>query len=116
MNDNAKSDLGTTASGLDANVAGALTYAVGWVTGLAFYFLEQDNKFVRFHALQSILVFGGLSLTWMIALSVPFLGWLVAFLIIPPVSAVVWLLLMYKAYQGERYKVPGAGRMAEDRV
>jgi uncharacterized membrane protein len=111
-----RSDLGTTASGLDPNLAAALTYAVGWVTGLAFYFLEQDNKFVRFHALQSIIVFGGLSLAWMIALSVPFLGWIVAFLIIPPVSAVLWLILMYKAYQGERFKVPGAGDMAEQRL
>ena len=109
-------DLGRTASGLDANVAGALAYAVGWVTGLAFLFFEEENKFVRFHALQSILVFGGLSLAWMIALSVPVLGWIVAFLVIPPISAVLWLILMYKAYQGERYKGPGVGDMAEQRV
>lgn len=111
-----ESDLGTTASGLDANVAAALTYAIGWVTGLAFLFFEEENKFVRFHALQSIIVFGGLSLAWMISLSVPFLGWIVAFLVIPPVSAVLWLILMYKAYQGERFKVPGAGDMAEQRL
>ena len=109
-------DLGTTASGLDANVAGALTYAVGWVTGLAFLFFEEENKYVRFHAMQSIIVFGGLSLAWMLALSVPFLGWIVAFLVIPPVSAVLWLILMYKAYQGERFKVPVAGDMAEHRT
>jgi len=111
-----ETDLGTTSSGLDANLAAALTYAVGWVSGLAFYFLEQDNKFVRFHALQSIIVFGGLSLAWMLALSIPFPGWIIAILIIPPVSAFLWLLLMYKAYQGERFKVPGAGDMAEQRV
>ena len=109
-------DHGSTASGLDANVAAALAYAVGWVTGLALLFFEEENKFVRFHALQSVIVFGGLSLAWMIALSVPFLGWIVAFLVIPPVSAVLWLFLMYKAYQGERYKVPGAGDMAEQRL
>lgn len=107
---------GTTASGLDANVAAALAYAVGWVTGLALLFFEEENTFVRFHALQSVIVFGGLSLAWMIALSVPFLGWIVAFLVIPPVSAILWLILMYKAYQGERYKVPGAGDMAEQRL
>jgi uncharacterized membrane protein len=109
-------NLGTTSTGLDANLAAALTYAVGWLTGLVFYYLEPDNKFVRFHALQSTFVFGALSLAWMIALSIPFLGWIVAFLIIPPVSAGLWLFLMYKAYQGERYKVPGAGEMAEQRV
>ena len=106
-------DLGPTSSGLDANVAAALAYALGWVTGVAFLILEQQNRFVRFHALQSVIVFGALSLAWMIALSVPVLGWIVAFLIIPPVSAVLWLILMYKAYQGEHYKVPGAGEMAE---
>jgi uncharacterized membrane protein len=110
-----ESNLGATSSGLDANVAAALTYAIGWVTGVAFLFFEHENNFVRFHAIQSIIVFGGLSLAWMIALSVPFFGWIVAFLIIPPVSAVLWLVLMYKAYQGERYKVPGAGEMAEQR-
>ena len=109
-------DLGTTSTGLDANLAAALTYAVGWVTGLAFYFFEPDNKFVRFHALQSTIVFGALSLAWMISVAIPFLGWIFAFLIIPPVSLVLWLLLMYKAYQGERFKVPGAGEMAEQRV
>jgi uncharacterized membrane protein len=111
-----QTDLGTTASGLDANVAATLAYAMGWVSGLAFLFFEEDNKFVRFHALQSIIVFGGLSLAWMIALSVPFLGLIVAVLVIPPVSAVLWLILMYKAYQGERYKVPVAGEMAEHRL
>ena len=52
-------------------------------------------------------MFGGLSLAWMVALSVPLLGWILAFLVIPPVSAVLWLLLMFKAYQGERFKLPG---------
>jgi uncharacterized membrane protein len=110
------SDHGSTASGLDANVAAALAYSIGWVTGLALLFFEEENEFVRFHALQSVIVFGGLSLAWMVALSVPFLGWIVAFLVIPPVSAVLWLILMFKAYQGVRYKVPGAGDMAEQRL
>jgi uncharacterized membrane protein len=112
----APSEHGPTASGLDANVAAALAYGVGWVTGVVFLLFEPENKFVRFHAMQSVIVFGALSLSWMVALSVPFLGWIVAIFIIPPVSAVLWLLLMYKAYQGERYKVPGAGEMAEHRV
>jgi uncharacterized membrane protein len=107
--------LGTTVWGLDPNVAAALAYGVGWVSGVVLLVFEP-NKFVRFHALQSTIAFGALSLAWMIALSVPFLGWIVAIFIIPPVSAVLWLLLMYKAYQGERYKVPVAGEMAEHRV
>lgn len=107
---------GRTASGLDANLAAALAYALGWVSGLVFLVLEPENRFVRFHALQSVIVFGALSLAWMIALSIPVLGWIVAFLVIPPLSAVLWLILMYKAYQGERFKVPAAGDMAEQRT
>jgi uncharacterized membrane protein len=109
-------DLRSTSIGLDANVAAALSYAIGWVTGAAFLLLEQENRFVRFHAMQSVIVFGSLSIAWMIALSLPLLGWIVAFLVIPPLSAVLWLILMYKAYRGERYKVPGAGDMAEQRT
>ena len=107
--------LGTTVWGLDANVAAALAYTVGWVTG-AVLLVFEPNKFVRFHALQSVIVFGTLSLAWMVALSVPFFGWIAAIFIIPPVSAVLWLRLMYKAYLGERYKVPVAGDMADQRV
>jgi len=107
--------LGTTVWGLDPNVAAALAYAVGWVSG-AILLVFEPNKFVRFHALQSAIVFGALSIAWMVALSVPFLGWIVAIFVIPPVSAVLWLLLMYKAYLGERYKVAVAGEMAEQRA
>jgi uncharacterized membrane protein len=108
--------LGRTSSGLDPNVAAALAYAVGWVTGAAFLFLEHENRFVRFHALQSVIVFGALSIAWMVALSIPVFGWIVAFFVIPPVSAGLWLGLMYKAYRGERFRIPGAGDMAEQRL
>jgi uncharacterized membrane protein len=107
--------MNTTKSGLDENVAGALTYALGWITGAAFLLTEPANKFVRFHALQSIIVFGGLSIAWFIAMSIPILGWLIAFVVIPPLSAVLWLLLMFKAYQGTRFKVPFAGDVADQR-
>ena len=107
--------MNKTSSGLDENVAGALSYALGWITGIGFLLTEPANKFVRFHALQSVLVFGGLSLAWFIAMSIPFLGWLIAFVVIPPLSAVLWLLLMFKAYQGALFKVPFAGDVAEQR-
>ena len=104
-----------TSSGLDENVAGALAYGLGWITGAMFLLTEPSNKFVRFHALQSIIVFGGLSLAWFIALSIPFLGWFVALVIIPFGSAILWLLLIFKAYQGQRFKVPFAGDIADQR-
>jgi uncharacterized membrane protein len=104
-----------TALGWDANVAAALAYSCGWVSGLIVLALERQNDFVRFHAVQSIAVFGVLTAAWFIALSIPLLGWLVAFMLIPPLSAVLWLLLMLKAYQGERFRVPYAADIADQR-
>lgn len=108
-------DLGRTVWGLDPNVAAALAYAIGWVSGIVLLIVEP-NKFVRFHAWQSTIAFGGLSVGWMVALSLGPPGWILAIFVIPPVSAVLWLVLMYKAYQGERFKVPLAGEMAEQRA
>jgi uncharacterized membrane protein len=106
----------TTKSGLDENVAAALAYGLGWITGIAFLLIERDNSFVRFHAMQSAIVFGTLCVAWLIGVSIPILGWLLSFIIIPPVSAALWLILMFKAYQGERFKLPIAGDMAEQRI
>jgi uncharacterized membrane protein len=105
-----------TSTGLDANVAAALTYAVGWVTGLAFLVIEKDNRFVRFHAMQSTIVFATLSLGFILLQSIPLLGMLLSVFIVIPLSAVIWLLMMFKAYQGERFKLPIAGEMAEQRI
>ena len=104
-----------TALGCDANVAAALAYLLGWISGVVVLLMERENQFVRFHALQSVIVFGALSVAWFLCLSIPILGWLISFILIPPVSAVIWLLLMFKAYQGERFKLPIAGDIAEQR-
>jgi uncharacterized membrane protein len=102
-----------TAGGLDENVAAALTYALGWITGAAFLLVEPSNRFVRFHARQSVIVFGGLSIAWFLAMAIPFVGWFFAWLIIPYLSVGLWLLLMYKAYRGQRFKLPLAGDLAD---
>ncbi len=96
-------------------MAGALAYALGWITGLALLLTERENRFVRFHAMQSTIVFGVLCALWFVGLSIPLLGWLISFILIPPVSAVLWLLLMFKAYQGDRFKLPFAGDIADAR-
>jgi uncharacterized membrane protein len=105
-----------TSTGLDANVAAALSYLVGFVTGLIFLLVEKENKFVRFHAMQSTLVFVGIVLVNILLNLVPFLGALVAVFIVIPLSAILWLLLMFKAYQGEEFKLPLVGQMAADRI
>jgi len=84
---------------------------LGWVTGLIFIILEKDNKFVRFHALQSIVVFGVLNLGFSIIL-IPVIGWLLSLLIIL-LAFVFWIVLMIRAYQGEKIKMPIAGDFAE---
>jgi uncharacterized membrane protein len=104
-----------TALGCDANVAAALAYLLGWISGVVILMMERQNRFVRFHALQSVIVFGALSVAWFVCLSIPILGWLISFILIPPASAVIWLLLMFKAYQGDRFKLPIAGDIAEQR-
>jgi uncharacterized membrane protein len=61
-----------------------------------------------------VIVFGGLSIAWFIALSSIVFS-LIAFVVILPLSAVLWLVLMFKAYQGVRFKLPYAGDMAAQR-
>ena len=109
----------STQSGLSENVAGLLCYLLGWITGLIF-FLSDKRPFVRFHAAQSIVVFGGLTVI-RIVLSMLFISggmagfsagvgilWLVSL-----VGLVLWILLMVKAYQGEKYRVPLAADLAD---
>ncbi len=105
-----------TSTGFDPNVAGALAYGLGWVTGLIFLVAEPNNRFVRFHALQSIIVFGALSALTIVLQVIPFVGMLIAVFVVIPLSAILWLVLMFKAYQGERFKLPIAGDMAEQRL
>ncbi len=97
-----------TSTGLDENIAGLLCYVLGWVSGIIFLLIEQDNKFVRFHATQSIIVFGIVTVAGIILSFVPFIGWLV-----PAIFFILWVVLMVKAYQGTRYKIPWAGNLAE---
>ncbi|MBN1152529.1 MAG: DUF4870 domain-containing protein [Dehalococcoidia bacterium] len=101
-----------TGMGLEQNIAGLLCYVLGWITGLVFFLMEKENKFVRFHAMQSIIVFGGLTIISLIVGVIPLLGWLVSSLI-SILALVLWILLMVKAYQNVWYKLPWVGDLAE---
>ena len=101
-----------TSTGLQENVAGLLCYLGVWVTGIIFLILEPKNRFVRFHALQSIVVFGGLTIVGFIFGFVPYFGWMVG-VVVPVLGLILWIVLMVKAYQDERYKLPVAGDIAE---
>jgi len=105
-------DLGKTTVGMQANVAALLSYLLGFITGIIFFIIEKENKFVRFHAVQSMITFGALFVLQMVLAFIPIIGWI----LIPIVniaSLVLWILLMVKAYKGETFKLPIAGDMAE---
>ena len=103
---------GDSTTGLKPNVAGLLCYLGGWITGIIFLVIEQKNRFVRFHAVQSIIVFGVLTIASAILSWIPFVGgFFGAFIGI--LIFISWVVLMVKAYHGEIYKIPGAGDIAE---
>ncbi len=110
--------MAKTSVGLEENVAGLLCYVLGWITGLVFILIEKENKFVRYHAMQSIIVFGSLTvinIILQVLVWIPFIGFLFGILaiLIGILALVLWIVLMVKAYQKEMFKLPWAGDLAE---
>ncbi|MFC1904207.1 DUF4870 domain-containing protein [Chloroflexota bacterium] len=103
---------GGSTTGLEPNIAGLLCYLGGWITGIVFLVIEQKNIFVRFHALQSIVTFGALTVASALLNWIPFFGGFFN-AIIGILAFILWILLMVKAYQGELYKIPVSGHVAE---
>jgi len=77
-----------------------------------FFLLEQENKFVRFHAIQSILVFGVITVAGIVLGWIPFIGGVFAGLI-GVLGFALWIILMIRAYQGAKFKLPWSGNLAE---
>ena len=103
---------GDSTTGLAPNVASLLCYLAGWITGIVFLIIEQKNRFVRFHAVQSIIVFGVLTVASGLFNLIPFIGGFLG-AVTGIVALILWIVLMIKAYQGELYKIPVAGDIAE---
>ncbi len=95
--------------GLKKEIAGALAYVLGPITGI-FFLVTSKDAFVRFHAMQSTVVFVALFvLQWVLGITI----------ILFPLSALVglasfvlWLILIYKAWQGQEWEVPVLGKFA----
>jgi len=113
-----------TSLGLEENIEGALCYLLIWISGVVFFAVEKDNKFVRFHAMQSILVFLPLSIiAWVFggAFGLFYYGpgllflWWISWMIWA-ITIILWLILMLKAYQGEKFKLPIVGDIAEKNI
>ena len=119
--------------GLSENAAATLSYVLGWLTGIIFY-LFDSRPYVRFHAAQSIVTFGGLHIIRAVLAMMFGLGWafgglgmmggyglhhvagfgigLILLSLVGLVSFVLWIVCMIKAYRGERFMVPIAGDVA----
>lgn len=109
-----------TSMGLDENIVGALCYFLGFITGIIFLVIEKDNKFIKFHAIQSIAI----SITFMVLNIIisslyAFFPWSMFWLIgilsmlISLAGLILWIVLMLKAFQGEKFKLPIIGDIAE---
>jgi len=114
-----------TSVGMSANTAGLLCYVAWWITGIVFAVIEKKSKFVKFHAWQSIMTFGVLSVVQIIVSGI-LAGIGVATLspglivfsgvlgtIIWILSVGLWIALMVLAGTGKMWKVPWAGNWAE---
>lgn len=100
-----------TSTGLTENVAGLLCYLLGFITGIIFILIEKENKFVRFHAMQSIIAFGALFVLQILLGLLPLIWMLGSLVGLAGVG--LWIFMMYKAFQGEKFKLPIIGDLAE---
>jgi uncharacterized membrane protein len=114
---------------MSSNVAGLLTYILGFITGIIFLVIEpyKNDKFVRFHAFQSIFFNVAIIVFWIAfsivasVLGVVSLGFLAVLmgllgLLISLAILAYWIFLMYKAYNNELYKIPFIGDLAAKQV
>jgi len=104
-----------SSTGLQENIGGLLAYLLGFVSGIVLLLIEKENDNIRFHAMQSVIVFGGIFILSIALNFIPLIGFIIS-LLIAPLSFILWILLMVKAYQGERYHLPITGKIAEDQM
>jgi len=115
-----------TGSGLEPNVAALLAYLLGIIGGIVFILIEKENKFVRFAAMQSIILSIVYMAIWFIlpfligtlALATGGLGALLG-LLFPLLGIgflIVWIMLMVKAYQNQEWELPVIGKIARKYV
>ena len=104
-----------TSLGMAENVESLLCYLLGFVTGIIFLILEKESKLVKFHALQSTILFLALFIIGIILGIIPFIGYILGRLL-NLLELVLWIILMVKAYRGEMLKLPVVGDIAEQQI
>lgn len=131
MQNSPSGQVGKSSTGLDENIAALISYVFGWLSGLVFFLIEKDSKLVRFHAMQSILfcvlvAVLGIAL-WVVtflfllvgAMLPDMMGSLLAllgtfiWLLFSIALLIAWILCLVRAYQGQFFKLPVIGNMAE---
>src|SRR5687767_12845543 len=120
-----------SSTGLDENIAALLAYIFGWIGGLIFFLIEKESRFVRFHAMQSLLL-NVLFVVIFIVLWVVSIVMVVISSQLPGALAMVvnlivtllwivlwvglviaWIMCLIKAFQKQYFKLPIIGNMAE---
>ncbi len=100
----------SSTGGIDPKLAALLAYLFSILGGIVFYLISKD-KFVRFHALQSILLGVAYAIVYFVIFAIPFfyfLRW-----VLELVFVIITILMMVKAYSGQKYKLPVIGDIAE---
>ena len=100
-----------TSTALPENIAGMLCYSLFWVTGVIFLLLEPSNKVVRFHAFQSIIIFGLLNILYFAFFFIPVIGWMLNTLV-GALTFILWVVLMVKTFQEQKWELPLVGAPA----
>jgi len=124
------SATGKSAIGLDANLAAAIGYPIG-ILGLINFLIEKENKFVKFHGIQSVLYSVGIGAVFTVIWIVLFIFAFILSAISEVLGVLMWLINVvlflafflamfggliysaYKAYQGQMFKLPIVGNFAE---
>lgn len=107
---------------MNARNEAVLSYLFWGISGLVFFVLERKNRFVRFHAAQSLVFLGSAMVVYIVLrliIAIPFIGFLLSpiiscltFVVLIP-AALIWLFLMLQAYRGAKTKLPIVGDYAE---
>ena len=110
-----------TSTGLDPKLASLLAYLFGWISGLVFLLIEKNHAEVRFHAAQSLVFSGALTVLYIVLNIIGAAGGLgllalmsLISLVISIAALVLWIMLMVKGYGLVHWKLPIAGDIAEN--
>jgi len=110
----------------DDTLTAAIAYLLMPVTGFLLYLIEKEDRFVRFHAAQStitgiilVVCWAGFGILAVGLAFIPIVGWILGILLALGLMAacfVFWVFLMYKAYSGDKFKIPFIGELAEKKI